>query len=187
MNISIVRDLWRAGLVVLLLVPAVPATEAGAQIGDLRKRAAQTVLCAGGAYGGYRLGTRLAEREVRRLNLPTEEAEKLTLAFQIGSALILCKGGAMLAGTIYERLSERDLAVREREMEAAVAGAEPGTRTYVLPDSELEGTLTVEPSVVEGNRECRTVIDHLADVEGGEPVMTRYCRQLPNGNYQLDY
>jgi hypothetical protein len=89
------------------------------------------------------------------------------------------------AGTVYEKLSERDLAVRQREMEAAVADAEPGTRTYVLPDSELEGTLTVEPSVIEGNRECRTVVDHLA--EAHEPVMTRFCRRLPNGNYELDY
>jgi hypothetical protein len=186
MNIVSFRDLWRAGLVVLVLLPAVPR-EAAAQFGDLRRRAAEAVLCAGGAYGGYRIATRIAEREVRRLNLADDEAQKFTRALQIGSAVILCKGGAMLAGTIYEKLSERDLAARQREMEAAVADAEPGTRTYVLPDSELEGTLTVEPSVVDGNRECRTVIDHLADVEGGEPVMTRYCRQLPNGTYQLDY
>jgi hypothetical protein len=186
MNISCFGAVWRTGLVLLLLLPALPAAEAAAQI-DFRKRAAQAALCAGGAYGGYRLATRIAEREAHRLNLSPEETQQFTRSLQIGSALILCKGGAMLAGTIYEKLSERDLQARQREMEAAVAQAEAGTHTYVLPDSQLEGTLVVQPSVVEGNRECRTVVDHLAELEGGEPVVTRYCRNLPSGRYELDY
>lgn len=180
------RSALRAGVVCLFLGVLLPAT-VHAQFGDMRKRAAQAVLCAGGAFGGYKLGSKLAERHVQRLSLPADEAQKVTRAFQIGSALILCRTGALLAGTIYEKLSRRDLEARQREMEEAVAQAEPGTRTYVLPDSQLEGTITVEPSVVEDDRECRTAVDHLADAEGGEPVLTRFCRSLPDGQWELDY
>lgn len=187
MRLSSFCHLGRPAVFLVVLIPFAMPVEAAAQFGDLKKRAAQAVLCAGGAYGGYRLGAKLAEREIERLDLSAEQEQALTRAFQIGSALILCKGGAMLAGTVYERLSQRDLEAREREMEAAVAAADPGPRTYVLPDSGLEGTLTVEPSEVDGNRECRTVVDHLAEVEDGEPVMTRYCRDLPDGTYELDY
>lgn len=167
-------------------VEAGAPVELHAQFGNLKKKAVQTVFCAGGVVGGLKIGAKIADMEMVRRNVPAADQQKYRLAFQIGTALILCKGGAAIAGSVYDKLSERDLEARQREMDAALADAEPGTRTYVMPESQIEGTLTTEPIVAEGNQECRVIVDQLADVEGGEPVMTKFCRKPPDGKWEVD-
>jgi hypothetical protein len=144
----------------------------------------QLALCGGGAYGGVKLGEKIAEIEARKLNLAAEEAAKHRLAFQVGMAAALCATSAYLTGTVYEKLSKRDREAREREIDAALADAEPGAHTYVLPDSSHQGTITTEAVVVEGDRECRTFVDVLS--QNSEPARARFCRKPPKGDYELD-
>ena len=146
----------------------------------------QVAFCAGGAYGGYKLGQKLAELEATKLKLAAAEAEKHRKAFEIGMALALCGGGALVANTIYSGLSKRDMEARKREMDAALADASPEARSYVLPESMLAGTMTAQPIEVDDGRECRTVVDNLAEVGKNEPAMARFCRKPPDGKYEVD-
>jgi hypothetical protein len=179
-----VSPVWLSPLLAALLA-ILASSPVEAQFGDLKKKALQGVLCGGGVVAGFKIGDAIAKAEAVRKGIPAKDFEKYRRGFQIGSALILCKGGAAIAGSVYDKLSKKDLEARQREMEAAVADAEPGTHTYVLPESQIKGTITTETPVTEGNEECRTVVDQLADVEGGEPVMTKFCRKLPNGKYEV--
>jgi len=181
--IGIQRQVIGVFLTFALLLIAVAPPRARAQFGGMKKRIMQVAVCGGGAYGGYKLGEKVAEIEAKKLKLGAEEAAKHRRAFQIGMALALCGGGALIAGTIYDKLSKRDLEARQKEIDAAVADAAPGTRTYVLPDSQLQGKIQTEPIVTEGNKECRTTVDNLAD--SGEPAMAKYCRTPPNGKFEL--
>ena len=72
----------------------------------------------------------------------------------------------------------------QREMDTALENTAPMTRTYVLPDSKLSGEIKTEAIEVEGNKECRTIVDTLA--EGNEPARTRFCRKPPDGKYELE-
>ncbi|MBK6486111.1 MAG: hypothetical protein IPF98_04385 [Gemmatimonadetes bacterium] len=151
---------------------------------QLKKRVMQTALCGGMAYGGWKLGQKVAEMEIKRQGLTGSDATRMTKAMQIGGALIFCKGGTMLAGSAYDKLSKRDLEAREREMQAAVAVAEPGTRQYVMPESGRSGTMTTSAPTEDGDKECRLVVDQLADVDAGEQTVTKFCRK-PGGEYEL--
>ncbi len=151
---------------------------------QFKKTAMKLAFCGGGALGGYKLGQKLAEAEAKKMKFGAEEAEKHRRAFEIGMALALCGGGTLIAGTVYSRLSKRDLDARQKEMDAALADAAPTSRSYVLPESKLQGTLQTEAVESDGNKECRSVIDTLA--ESSEPAMARYCRKPPDGRYQLD-
>jgi hypothetical protein len=144
----------------------------------------QAAVCGGGAYGGVKLGEKVAEIEAKKLKLDPEKAAKHRRAFQIGMALALCGGGALVAGTIYDKMSKRDMEARKREMDAALENSTPTTRSYVLPDSKLSGEVKTEAIEVEGNKECRVVVDTLA--EANEPARTRFCRKPPNGSYELE-
>jgi hypothetical protein len=152
---------------------------------QLKKRMMQTALCGGMAYGGWKLGEKIAQHEIKRQGLVGTEATQLTKALQVGAALIFCKGGATIAGTAYDKLSKRDLEARQKEMEAAVAVAEPTTRTYVMPESQRSGTLTTSAPTQEGEKECRLVVDQLADVDAGEQSVTKFCRK-PGGDFELE-
>ena len=99
-------------------------------------------------------------------------------------AAALCGTSYLLAGTIYDKLSERDRKAREQEMDAALADANSGTRAYVLPESRYEGQITTEMVQDEGKKECRSVVDVLS--KDGEPARARYCRNKPDGKYDLD-
>lgn len=154
--------------------------------GQLKKRLMQTALCGGMAYGGWKLGEKVAQYEIKRQGLSGTQATQMTKALQVGAALIFCQGGAALAGTAYDKLSKRDLEARQKEMEAAVAEAEPTTRTYVMPESQRSGTMTTSAPTQEGDKECRLVVDQLADVSAGEQSVTKFCRKPPNGEYELE-
>jgi hypothetical protein len=41
---------------------------------------------------------------------------------------------------------------------------------------------------VDGNKECKQVIDQLADTNAGDRAVVTYCRAKGgNGNYELEY
>lgn len=152
---------------------------------QLKKRLMQTALCGGMAYGGWKLGEKVAQYEIKRQGLTGTQASQMTKALQVGAALMFCQGGAALAGTAYDKLSKRDLEARKKEMEAAVAVAEPTSRTYVMPESQRSGTLTTSAPTPEGDKECRLVVDQLADVSAGEQSVTKFCRK-PGGEWELE-
>src|SRR6476619_2588239 len=87
------------------------------------KRIVQIGACGGGALAGVKIGEKIAEAEAKRLKLSPEEAKKRTRAFQIGMGLALCGGGAMIAGTSYEKLGKRGREAREKEINAALEDA----------------------------------------------------------------
>jgi hypothetical protein len=178
------QRVWSLLLLALVALTSLAAPQrADAQ---LKKRLMQTALCGGMAYGGWKLGEKLAQYEIKRQGLVGNQATQMTRALQIGAALIFCKGGTMLAGTAYDKLSKRDLEARQKEMEAAVAEAEPASRTYVMPDSKRSGTMTTTAPTQEGDKECRLVVDQLADVSAGEQSVTKFCRKPPDGAYELE-
>jgi len=156
-----------AALSVTLVASATPRS-AHAQF---TKRILQVGACAGGAFGGVKLGEKVAEMEAKRLKLSPAEAAKRKKAFQIGFALALCGGGALIAGTTYSKLSKRGQESREKEILAALDDAMP--HTYADPEAPaLKGTVTPQASFMEGQEECRIVEDQLAPDE----ALVKYCK-----------
>ena len=167
-----VRRIFAVGVVVTLAVPH--ASEA-----QIWKRVTQVAACAGGAVAGVKLGDKIAEIEAQKLNLAPEIAAQHRRAFQIGMALALCGGGAALAGTAYSGLSKRGKEARQKEILAALEDAQP--HTYTDPENtSLTGTATAQPSVVEGDQECRIVQDQLA----ADSALIKYCRP-PGGTWSV--
>jgi len=164
---SRVRRTLVAVLSVALVAGALPRS-AEAQFG---KRILQIGACGAGAFGGAKLGEKVAEMEARRNKLSPAEAAKRKRMFQIGFALALCGGGAMIAGTTYSKLSKRGQEAREKEVLAALDDAMP--HTYADPEAPaLKGTVTPQASFMEGQEECRIVEDQLAP----DQALVKYCR-----------
>jgi hypothetical protein len=139
------------------------------------KRLTQGISCAAGGLAGVKLGEKIAEFEAKRLNLSPEDAARHKKAFQIGVGLALCGVGAAVAGTTFSRLSKRGEERRKRELEAALEDAQP--RTYADPDRpSLTGSVTVQPTITEGNKECRIVEDVLVDGAMSDQALVKYCR-----------
>jgi len=180
MSSNLLRACWLATALVAGVGPVTP-TPGHAQFG---KAALKVAFCGGGVVAGLKLGEKIAQAELRRRKITGVNAQKLTRGFQIGTALVLCKGGTMLAGTVYAKLSKNDLESRQKEIDAAVAEAEPVTREYVLPESGLKGEVTTSEVTTEGDKECRTVVDHLADESKNEPAMVKYCRKPPKQEFE---
>ena len=151
---------------------------------QFKKRMMQVAVCAGGAYGGYKLGDKLSEIAIKKMGSVGSEADKVRRSFQIGMAAALCGTGVLLTGTIYNNLSKRDRDAREKEMNAALADANSGTRTYVLPDSKLTGRLETDAPEMDGDKECRRQVDFLA--KDDEPATARFCRKSDKDKYELD-
>jgi hypothetical protein len=143
-------------------------------------------VCAGGAYGGYKLGEKIAQLQITKMKLAGAEAERLRKSIMLGMAAALCAGGILLTNTVYGSLTKKDRQAREKEMQAALADASPSpaTRTYVLPDSKLAGTLTTEAPEVDGDQECRYIVDVLS--KDGEPARAKFCRDSPKDKYEVD-
>ena len=166
----------------IALVVGTMSTQAEAQFG---KRLLQIGACGGGAIAGVKLGEKVAEFEAKKLKLEPAEAAKHRRAFQIGTALALCGGGAAIAGTTYSRLSKRGKDARERELMAALEDAQP--RTYTDPERpSMMGTWTPKPAATEGDKECRVVEDYLADGTAGDAALVKYCRPMAGGEWKLD-
>lgn len=178
----------RHPFVTMLVCLAVVVTGAGvlpspAQA-QIFKRVLQGVSCIGGGFAGVKVGEKIAEFEAKRLKLSPEEAKKHETAFKIGVALALCGVGAWVAGTTYSNLSKRGAENRKRELEAALEDAQP--RTYTDPERpSLRGAITVQPSIVDGNKECRVVEDVLVDGAQSDQALVKYCR-TNGGDWKVD-
>ena len=173
------RSSGRPSLVMMLsfalTVGAMPRV-AEAQFG---KRLLQVGACGAGAFGGVKLGEKVAEMEAKRLNLTPAEAAKRKRAFEIGFALALCGGGAAIAGTAYSKLSKRGQQAREKEILAALDDAMP--HTYADPENAaLKGTVTPQAAFNEGDQECRVVQDQLA----ADEALIKYCKSS-NGTWAV--
>jgi hypothetical protein len=151
---------------------------------DFKRIAITTAVCGGGAYGGYKLGEKIAQLQIAKKKLEGPEAERLRKSIMLGMAAALCGGGVLLTNTVYGNLSKRDRQAREKEMQAALADANPNTRTYVLPDSKLPGTLTTEAPEIDGDQECRYQVDVLS--KDGEPARAKFCRASAKDKYEVD-
>jgi hypothetical protein len=164
----------------LSLILAVQAVAPAPVAAQPWKRITQAAVCAGGAFGGVKLGEKIADFEAKRLKLAPEQAKKHRRAFQIGLALALCGGGAAIAGTAYDGLSKRGKQAREKEVMAALEDAQP--HTYADPENpQLQGTVIAQPAQIEGEQECRVVEDQL----GGDQALVKYCRSGPNGKWAV--
>src|SRR5262245_28636553 len=151
---------------------------------DFKRIAITTAVCGGAAYGGYKLGEKIAQLQIAKMKLDGGDADRMRKAFTIGMAAALCGGGILLTNTVYGNLSKRDREARAKEMQAALADATPSTRSYVLPDSKLPGTLTTEAAEIEGDQECRYQVDVLS--KDGEPARAKFCRKSPKDKYEVD-
>lgn len=161
-----------------VVVGAVLAQPPAAE-GQLLKRALQGGGCVVGGAIGAKLGEEWAEREAEKRKLSPEAARDLEKQYKIGFALALCGGGAMIAGTTYERLSEKGREAREREVLAALDDAQP--HSYADPDNpDLTGTVVAQPMTVEGDEECRILEDRL----GSDAALIKYCRS-PGGAWEV--
>lgn len=179
----------RRYLLGFLLLASTASTADGQFMEAARRKAFKVAFCGAAAIPGKSLGDRLTNKlkaDAGKMQMKPEDVEKYRRHMQIGTAVVLCKTGAALAGTIYAKLSERDLKAREREIEAAVQESEPVTRDYVLPESNQPGRITTEEEYRDGEKTCKKVVDRLADVENGEPAVAVYCKKKDEP-YQLDY
>lgn len=173
------------GVLSLLGVRSLGSGLANAQTG-FKERAMQMIVCGGGSVGGYKLGEKLADAQAKRMNLPPAEAKAMERKYEIGLALALCKGGKLVTGTVYADMSKRDQEARQKEMDAAVADTDSGTRNYAVPDHpDMKGTITTSPEVADGGNECRTVEDHLAEGDKGDSALVKYCRKPPSTQWNV--
>jgi len=159
---------------------------AKAQFRGIGDRVKKSMLCGGGLVGGLHLGDKVAQMEAKRLKLAGPAAAEMTRQFQIGVAMSFCGGGSAVQGTRFAQMSEKDKQERQHEIDAAVADEDPGTKTYALPDHpNMMETVSADPPVPEGNNECRTVKDHLAEGENGDSALVKYCHKPPDGKWAL--
>jgi hypothetical protein len=168
---------------VCALVLQLPCPAGAAQFGGFKKRIIQVGACGGGAFAGVKLGDKVAEMEAKRLKLSPEEAKKHLRAYQIGLALALCGGGAVIAGTTYDHMSKRGRESREKEINAALEDAMPTPHMYTDPENpSLTGTAVAQPAfMADNNKECRVVQDQL----GADQALVKYCR-APGGMWAVE-
>ena len=178
---SSTRSLLAINVILILLFGLLHPVPARAQ---LKRTLIKAAVCGGGAYGGYKIGEKLANSFIEKNKLTGPEAEKQKKMWKIGMAAALCGTGVLLTGTVYEKLSKRDRDAREKEMNAALADANSGTRTYVLPDSKMMGRLETDAPEQDGNQQCRRQVDYLAKED--EPAAARFCRKSEKDKYELD-
>jgi hypothetical protein len=148
--------------------------------------AIKAAVCGGAAWGGYKLGDKISDSVITRMKIADGDVTKVRRSLQIGTAAALCGTGVLLTGTVFNSLSERDRKSREREMQAALEDANPGTRNYVLPDSKMTGRLETDAAVQDGDKVCRQQVDFIAG--DSEPAAVRWCRDAndPKDKYELD-
>jgi hypothetical protein len=179
--VSVLPVLLRRALLVVLLLVGPASAQA-----QFAKRAAQAAFCAGLGYAGFKVGEKIAQYETKRMGLAGTEARKVTRQLQIGTAAVLCLVGASLAGTVYEKMSKRDMEARKKEIESAVAEADPVSRDYVLPESKRGGTIVTQPEYQDGAKTCKIVVDNVADVAAGEQATAKYCKNN-KGEWELEF
>jgi hypothetical protein len=173
-------------LVLIFLTGTVTSGTAHSQFGNFGKKTLDSTLCAFGGIGLTKASQKIAEVETKRLKLPPAAAATQQRQLQIGMALALCGGGKSILNTTFAKMSEKDKKQRQDNIDAAVADTAPTTKTAPLPDHpELTETLTTDPIVADGDRECRTVKDYLADKSQGDTALVKYCRKPPDGKFEV--
>ncbi len=157
-----------------------------AQQVSFKQKMMQTAACAGGGVGAVKIGEKLGQLQGSMLHLSPAATNVLIRKYQLGMAMSLCKGGEALVGTTFAKLSEKDKKQRQTEIDAAVADTAPGTKTFVLPDHpELTERLTTSEIATDGNKECRTVEDNLADKDQNDTALVKWCRKPPSTNWEV--
>lgn len=139
--------------------------------------------CVIGGIAGAAAG-KLAAGDAKKSRLSKSEQAKRERSYLIGGALLGCGGGAILSGTVYEKLSEAGRREREKALVAAASQARP--QRYGEP-----GNPTLKGGVVPGKRyaevtekrECMDVEDTLADGSSKDSIFVKMCRNLPNGGW----
>lgn len=163
-----------------VFVPALGSAAVETQRPSLTQRLMTVAVCKAGALGGNKLGEKLADMQAKRVNLPPAQVKALERKYEIGLALALCNGGKLVAGSLYADMSKRDQSSRQKALDAALSDEQSTTSNYVLPDhTNMQGTLTVQPTVADADGECRTIEDHLARGEQGDSALVKYCRKPP--------
>ena len=155
------------------------APAAGSSEGTLWKAAG----CVIGGIAGAAAG-KLAAGDARKSRLSKTEQAKRERSYLIAGALLGCGGGAILSGTVYEKLSEAGRREREKALVAAASQARP--QRYGEP-----GNPTLKGGVVPGKRyaevtekrECMDVEDTLADGTSKDSIFVKMCRNLPHGGW----
>lgn len=158
--------------------PAAGSSE-GTSEGGLWKAAG----CVIGGIAGAAAG-KLAAGDAKKSRLSKTEQAKRERSYLIAGALLGCGGGAVLSGTVYEKLSEAGRREREKALIAAASQARP--QRYGEP-----GNPTLKGGVVPGKRyaeiaekrECMDVEDTLADGSSKDSIFVKMCRNLPNGGW----
>ena len=151
---------------------------------SLKRKLLVAGICGTVGLSSFKIADRLADAAIAKAKVQGPDADKMRLSFRVGVAAALCVASAALANTIYGRLSKRDQEARQREMRAALADAQPGTRNYVLPDSQLPGRLETLPAERDGDRECRLQLDTLG--KSSDPVAARWCRKVGSNDFEVD-
>jgi hypothetical protein len=151
---------------------AAPAPAQAAPESDGAKTLSQVGGCAIGGAAGVAIGKKA---------VPVNANNKQTKNAAIVGGVAGCAVGAIIAGGIYDRLSEQGRRNRERELAEAARSAQ--VRTYKDPSNpSFSGTVTPGPVYADAStsRECRDVEDVLADAGKGEPLVVKYCRTPPD-------
>jgi hypothetical protein len=169
-------------LIWFMFTGTVGSTPVNGQLGKV----VDSGLCAFGGYGLTKASQKIAEVESKRLKLPPAAAAAQQRQLQIGMAMALCNGGKSIANTMFAKMSEKDKKQRQDNIDAAVADSAPGTKTAPLPDHpDIKETITTDPIVADGDRECRMVKDYLADPSQGDTALVKYCRKPPDGKFEV--
>lgn len=173
------------GVWILFTATISPAPLNG-QFGSFGKGALDKGLCAFGGYGLTRASQKLSEYEAKRLKLSAAAAAAQQRQMQIGLALALCDGGKSIANTVFGKMSEKDKQQRKDNIDAAVQDTAPISHTAPLPDHpDINETITTDPIVADGDKECRMVKDYLADPSQGDTALVKYCRKPPDGHFEV--
>ena len=155
-------------MVFLLVVGTVSTESPNGQFGDWKRKALQVTVRSGGGLGGAKIGQKIAQVEAQKLKLSPAQAGAQQRQYEIGMAIALCKGGNAILNTTFAKMTEKDKKQRQDNIDAALADSAPTTKTAPLPDHpDMKETITAAPVVAEGDKECRTVKDYLADPSQG--------------------
>jgi hypothetical protein len=175
-----------SALVFLFVIGTVSTETANGQFGgDWKKKALQLTVCSGGGIGGAKIGQKIAQVEAQKLKLSPAAAAAQQKQYELGMAMALCNGGNAIINTTFAKMTEKDKKQRQDNIDAALADSTPGTKTAALPDHPaMTETITTDPVVAEGDKECRTVKDYLADPSQGDTALIKYCRKPPDGKFE---
>lgn len=153
---------------------------------QFKKRMLQVAFCAGGGALSKEVGKRLTELAVRNaksLNTSPDSIRAREKQIRIGTAAVLCLTGAALAGTVYERVSKRDMEARKNEIQSAVNEADPVSREYVLPESGMRERVTTADPYQDGDKTCRETVVRTGDNPSAEPALAVWCKK-GNGGWE---